>query len=495
MKLARKLAVALILSIFVVMAVNSYLRVQRSIEFFEIDRQSQERLLGRVLRAATEAVAQTDDIAAAQELVRRANDSVSEVNIRWVWLDDEHDDPATRPTVPLAALSALRTGRQIVRLHSSDGNEEQRYAYLPITVSGGRAAALELSESLKRERSFIHSSIMQNTVATLLIASICGGLATLLGVLFVGKPIRALRDQARGVGAGDLSQRNTLTQRDEIGELATELNAMCDRLADARQEVASETEARIAAIEQLRHADRLKTVGQLASGIAHELGTPLNVILGRAKRGRNGMPSADEMTRSFDVIAAMADRMTAIIRQLLDFARRRGPKLGAHDVNDIVRHAVAMLGTIADKYRVELRVHTDDAPRVADVDANQIQQAIANLVVNGVQAMPKGGVLTVGVASAHGAAPGSGDPHAPVVRITVEDQGCGIDADALPHIFEPFFTTKGVGEGTGLGLSVAYGIVREHGGWITVESRPGMGSRFDVFLRAAVAATRERERA
>jgi two-component system NtrC family sensor kinase len=478
MRLARKLAIALILGIFAVMAVNSYVRVGREIAFFEADRQAQERLIGRVLRAAVEAVAQSDDLEAAQALVQRADDSVSEVRMRWVWLDGAD-------TTALAAdeLSALRGGRQIVRARRREGEEERRYAYVPLSLPSAWAAALEISESLRRQRSYMRASILQGAVATFVIAGLCGVIASVLGLVFVGRPMRALSEQARRVGAGDLSRRLAFRQRDEIGELAVELNAMCDRLADARRQVAAEVEARIAALEQLRHADRLKTVGQLASGIAHELGTPLNVILGRAKRARAGSQTTDELLRTADIVAEMAERMTAIIRQLLDFARRRGPRLGVRDLGEITRHMVEMLSPMAEKRGVVLRATNAPGPVLAEVDEHQIQQALTNLVVNGIQAMEPGGTLTVDVARVRSARAGDGG-EADHVRVAIEDQGCGIPPEAVPHIFEPFFTTKGVGEGTGLGLSVAYGIVREHGGWITVDSAPGGGTRFEVFLRA-----------
>ncbi|MBI3770280.1 MAG: HAMP domain-containing histidine kinase [Deltaproteobacteria bacterium] len=485
MKLARKLTIALILGIFAVTGVSAYVRVTREIAFFETERRQLERLLGRVLRASVEAVAQSQDETGAQDLVRHADDSVSDVRIRWVWLDGNEDGAEARPAVPVDELSGLRHGRQIVRSQYHEGDEERRYAYIPISAPSGRAAALEISESLQQQRSYLRTSVLHGVVAALVIATVCGIIAIVLGLLFVGRPIRALCEQARRVGAGDLSHRLNVQQRDEIGELGHELNAMCDRLVDANRQVAAEIEAKIAAVEQLRHADRLKTVGQLASGIAHELGTPLNVILGRAKRVRASTHATEELASTLDVITEMAERMTTIIRQLLDFARRRGPRLGARDVVEITRHTLAMLSPIAEKRGVTLRTLERSAPLLAEVDENQLQQALTNLVLNGIQAMDGGGTLTVDVATTRVQAPRDEGADTEHVHITIADQGCGISPDAVPHIFEPFFTTKGAGEGTGLGLPIAYDIVREHGGWITVDSTPGVGTRFDVFLRPA----------
>jgi signal transduction histidine kinase len=126
------------------------------------------------------------------------------------------------------------------------------------------------------------------------------------------------------------------------------------------------------------------------------------------------------------------------------------------------------------------------------VDPSQIQQAFANVVMNGIQAMPGGGRLLVLIEPADARRPSDASGRTgPYLRVTIQDQGRGISAEALPHIFEPFFTTKDVGEGTGLGLSVAHGIVTDHGGWIDVESEPGRGTRVAIFLASAEPGTAE----
>jgi len=266
---------------------------------------------------------------------------------------------------------------------------------------------------------------------------------------------------------------------------------MCEHLAETNQQLASATEARIATLEQLRHADRLKTVGQLASGVAHELGTPLNVIAGRAKMIAQRIVEGDDVLDNARIVAEQAARITTIIRQLLDFSRRRGPSLGAHDLRPIAARTAELLGSMARKRGVTLSVEKPDAALPAEVDPAQLQQVLTNLVLNGLQAMPEGGHLTIRVGRHHAVPPADlGGDAADFAAITVEDEGAGIAPENLTHIFEPFFTTKDVGEGTGLGLSVAWGIVRDHGGWIDVESEPGRGSRFTVLLHPAHEAVR-----
>jgi signal transduction histidine kinase len=487
MRLARRLMLALIVAIFAVMAVNSYLRVQRALAYFEADRQADEQLLGRVLAAAVGTVWEHDGEERAQNLVQRADDSVNEVRIRWVWLD-QNAGHGQGPVIPFENLRDQWTAQNsIIRVQHEETGEDRRFAYVPLVLPDHRPAAVEVSSSLTRERDYLRESVLQALVATIVIATVCGMLAMGLGYAFVGQPIAALCEQARRIGGGDFSTRIAVRHRDEIGQLGHEINAMCDRLAEAQRQIATETEARIATLDQLRHADRLKTLGQLASGVAHELGTPLGIIAGRAKRCRAGAQGEAEQRRSLEVIVEQAERMTLIIRQLLDFGRRRGPRLGVRDVTQVTRATLDLLSPLAEKRGVALHLDADGPPIAAEVDANQLQQAITNVAINGIQSMGGGGRLDVRVERTLRTPPAGHEGRAgEYVCIRIEDQGSGIPAQQIPHIFEPFFTTKDVGEGTGLGLSVAWGIVHEHGGWIDVESRVGEGTRFSLYLRPAV---------
>ena len=315
---------------------------------------------------------------------------------------------------------------------------------------------------------------------TSVIASV---LASVVGLFFVVRPMRRLVAQARRVGLGDLSLRLDLPQKDEIGELGLEMNAMCDRLESARREVAAETDARLRAVEQLRHADRLMTVGKLASGIAHELGTPLNVVSGRARMIVDD-PAGPLVVENARIIRSQTDRMATIIRHLLDYARRREPKRAVTDLAALAKQTLALVAPLAQKHGVALEIDPESADVRARVDPMQIEQVVSNLLVNGIHAMPKGGPLRVSLRREELAPPsGAGaDAASACASIYVRDAGAGIPAEHVGRIFEPFFTTKGVGEGTGLGLSVAYGIVADHGGWISVHSEPGAGSTFGVHL-------------
>ena len=311
---------------------------------------------------------------------------------------------------------------------------------------------------------------------------VCAALAGVLGLWLVGRPVQALCAKARRIGKGDFTHPLALVQRDELGLLAEEMNATCDRLTEAGERVARETAARIATLEQLRHVDRLTTVGKLASGVAHELGTPLNVVSARAKMIASGETTPAETTEYAGIIADAADRMTKIIRQLLTFARRKPTSKAPCDLRRVAAETIELLRPIAAKASVRIRLDDTDVPAVADVDGDAIQQVFTNLFVNAIHAMPRGGA--VDVEFSYETRPNSSDHPGRYLVVRVRDQGEGIAPEDLPHVFEPFFTTKEVGRGTGLGLSVTHGIVEDHGGFMEVASEPGKGSVFAVHLPA-----------
>lgn len=247
-----------------------------------------------------------------------------------------------------------------------------------------------------------------------------------------------------------------------------------------------ETSAHMATVEQLRHRDRLAMVGQVASGIAHEIGTPLHVITARARFITEPDATLEEARRHASAIIEQSDRVATTIRQLLDFARRRGPQRDVVSLVDLTRRTLDLLRPLAMKRQVELTLAVDGLPAMAPVDPNQVEQAIGNLVMNAIQAISGQGLVTIRVQPVRKRPPVDiGGEETDQVAITIEDNGTGIAPKDLAHIFEPFFTTQSAGEGTGLGLSITQEIIRDHGGWIEVESEPWKGSRFTVVLPTA----------
>ena len=485
MKLARKLILANFLGMVLVLAVNAWVRIGREYSLFEEDIKRDHAVMGRALGIALSEIWKDEGEARALHFMTRANEREADILIRWVWLDETGEEPLL-PKLPRLRWQPALTGATTHWVDRDSTADGALTSYIPVTVGAGRPGAIEMSESLKQERHYTRVTLLHVLISTSILALVSGIIAVLLGYGLVGRRMRALADGLRRIGAGEPGVRVDAGHRDEIADLAQEMNHMTERLEAANERVAAETAARLAALEQLRHADRLTTVGKLASGIAHELGTPLNVVSARAKLIESAAEHGEEAAKASRVIREQVTRMTGTIRGLLDFARQRPPQRTRADLGGIARETVDLLGPLAKKRQIALTIDVPEGPSLANVDPGQVQQALTNLVMNAIQATSEPSTVDVRVHEAVAAPPSEvGSEPVRTWCIEVADRGTGIEPEHLGRIFEPFFTTKGVGEGTGLGLSVSYGIIREHGGWIAVESIPGSGSRFTIHLPVA----------
>jgi signal transduction histidine kinase len=486
MNLVPKLTLTFIAGVSVILAVNGYLRVRREVALFESDRIRDDVQVGKTLAAAVTTVWQTDGPARAMSLVKDADAQEGRLRVRWVWLDGGAAGPFP---VARETIAAIPEGGSLSLVGNDRARGDQRYTFVPVVLAGPQRGGLEISEPLEAERAYIRRTIVDTVVTTLTLDGVCAALAMLVGAWIVGRPMGALVQKARRVGGGDFGEPLHMRQSDEISRLASEMNAMCDRLIEANERAAVEMRARVEMLEQLRRADRLMTVGKLASGVAHELGTPLNVIEARAGMIASGETTPEESTVCAGAVVRAAERMTRIIRQLLAFARPSKLQKSRCDVATVAHRTVELLQPLAEKRSVRLHVE-GLAPAYVEADAGQIEQAVTNLVMNATQAMDHPGNVDISVDRARATPPADhGGPEADYLRIRVQDEGHGIPPEHLPRLFEPFFTTKDVGDGTGLGLAVTYGIVREHGGWIAVASEVGRGTTFTIHLPAAPSAS------
>jgi signal transduction histidine kinase len=475
MKLTRKLTLALALSVLLVLALGGYLQTRREVALFNRDSSRDHQLLATKLAAAVGEVRKLEGDRVAEQVLTRASPPGAPVQIRWVRL--ENGETGEPPLALDAARRALASHREVQVVDERGAGMLLTYHPIP----GESPALLELSESLAEQRAYTRVTVLNVCAATLIVGVVCGLVAYGLGASIVGAPVRQLVDKARRVGRGDLKSPLVLRANDELGLLAREMNARSENLANARARADAEAAARIGALEQLRHADRLATVGKLAAGIAHELGTPLNVVAGRAQMIESGKVEAAEARSSARIIARQAERMSAIIRQLLDFARQGNVQTSQVELLQLLQEAVDLLAPLGQKRRVRVQVSAASRTASATVSRGHMLQAVMNLIVNAVQASRENAVVDVEVGQSHNVVTPNGK-RGSFATITVKDSGQGMTREVKDHAFEPFFTTKGVGEGTGLGLSVAYGIVSDHGGFITVRSEPGLGSDFRIHL-------------
>jgi two-component system cell cycle sensor histidine kinase/response regulator CckA len=237
--------------------------------------------------------------------------------------------------------------------------------------------------------------------------------------------------------------------------------------------------------ERLRQAQKMEAVGQLAAGVAHDFNNILTVIQGHASL-RLATDNLDhEIAESLKEVSTAAERATRLTRQLLAFSRRQVIRRKPLDLNALIHELSKMVCRLIGEH-IQLRCELQpDLPLIC-ADENTFEQVIINLAVNARDAMPSGGSLTLHTAAVT-IEPNQTPQHPEAeagrfVRLSVIDTGCGIAPDIRGRIFEPFFTTKGVGKGTGMGLAMVYGIIKQHGGWIDVQSQTAAGARFEVYL-------------
>lgn len=227
--------------------------------------------------------------------------------------------------------------------------------------------------------------------------------------------------------------------------------------------------------QQLRLTERVAELGTLAASLAHEIGTPMNVILGRAEMLLQRTDD-EAMKRGLTIITVQVERMTRLMNQLLACARRDPPNFRPVDLRDVIKNCLDAVEERLNQHGVQVISEQDEELPHIRADSDLMMQVLLNLVLNAVQAMPETGTLRVTAVC-------DGEQY---IKLTIADTGHGIPSDILPNIFEPFITTKERGKGTGLGLAVVLGIVQEHGGSITVTSTPGQGTTFTLLLPSVV---------
>jgi len=242
-------------------------------------------------------------------------------------------------------------------------------------------------------------------------------------------------------------------------------------------------ERRIA--EQLKQSEKLAALGELVAGVAHELNNPLAGISAFAQLLLEEEELTDDQRESARLIKREADRAVSVIRDLLLFSRKTGPSTGPIDLNELVQLTLRLRAYSLRSSGVVVETHLDPAlPELAG-DDQKLQQVILNLIVNAEYAMRRATTKRLVIRTAH-----EGD----VVVAEISDTGAGMSEETLKRIFEPFFTTKPAGEGTGLGLSVSYGIIEAHNGTLTVDSALGRGTTFRIVLPVPRAYARPRGR-
>ena len=350
---------------------------------------------------------------------------------------------------------------------------------------------VDLAISLKE----IDAELADLRRSTVLFGLLSGGILAVVAVVFMKRsvvsPVAAMLEGTRRVARLDLEQRIPVHRSDELGQLAASFNAMTSSLSQSRQalsdananlerQVEERTEALRQTQAQLVQSEKLSSLGRLAASVAHEINNPLAGILTYAKLLIRMIDENDPVeklraagAKQLRLIQRETERCSAIVRNLLDFARQRPLTLKDVDLNAAIEDALQLLSNQMAIHGITLERRLGQVPAV-HADIGQLRQALVNIVMNGCEAMTRGGTLTVT------SRPSTSGRE---VEVAVADTGVGIPPDHLSKIVDPFFTTKE--KGTGLGLSVVYGIVERHGGRLDISSVVGQGTVVTIRLPAS----------
>ena len=358
-------------------------------------------------------------------------------------------------------------------------------AYRPIKDIAGRTIGMLYVGMLERPYIDLRNRVMATFAG---IAALCA--LFILGLLsFVARritrPLAVMVEATDKIAQGDLRHRVDLKGQDEIGQLARAFNRMTDELSLAHEDLTQwgqtlerRVEERTRELretqDQLVVSEKLASLGKMAAGVAHEINTPLTTILINThllleRPGRDA-----EEGETMNLIADETIRCAAIVRGLLDFARLTPSQAAPTDINDVIDRTLMLLEMQASVRNIRIEKALDRTLPPIEVDKNKIQQVFSNLAINACEAMPNGGTLVVASLMSRDGT------H---IEVTFTDTGVGISKENIPRLFDPFFTTKSFG--TGLGLAVSYGIIRQRGGTILVRSAVGKGTVFTVRIPLA----------
>ncbi len=477
MSINTKLVLLLTLAVGAVMLVASFLALRQREAALEAALGDELQAHAVTLQIALEENYKNDRAAEAQILIDRLRENS---RVYGVLLFDERGNLQSfsqKETMenfrqPPELKQVLQTGEAIEFVRSIE-NRKFLSIILPLRLAEGKRGAVEIVKPLAVIETDIARARIDRFSTTLLL------LATIFLVVYVvlrrnlSRPISALLVGARTLGEGNLSHRVRVPATgDELAQLASEFNRMADNLAGQRRASLIEAENRLNLEKQLRHSERLASVGRLAAGIAHELGAPLNVIDARAEQLiENANAPREKQIKNLTIIRTQSARITHIVRQLLNLARPYNLRFEAIDLNDLVKSALENFEANED-LKIEFAAKDD---LTISGDRDFLRQVFVNIFHNAAQAMNGHGTIRIEIKEIE-------REGVNFAAVRISDTGKGIAAENLERIFDPFYTTKDIGQGTGLGLAVSRRIVEEHSGAIEADNNADGGAKFTVYL-------------
>jgi signal transduction histidine kinase len=379
------------------------------------------------------------------------------------------------PGVPVDRLRQVRDSGQSTLVDHRSGGIRLQSVLLPVRPDGSDDGVLEITYVAARLDADLLRENYRSAVSGLILFVVLGLVVWFALRQLLFRPVADLTQGLERVAAGEPRARVPVRSRDELGQVAAAFNRMTERLEEARQRIEAETDRSLDLMRRLRLSESLTVAGKLCSSIAHEVGTPLNIIAGRAELVLRALPRDSPLREDLGIITTQIDRISRMIRAALDPFRQREPERVETRLRTAIDAIRPLLQHFARSHGVTFAMAVPgDLPPVL-VDPGHLQQVLINLLTNAIDAAGPGGRVEVRATPCV-------DDGRPGVALAVRDTGAGIPEDVLPRIFDPFFSTKPAHTGTGLGLSICRDLVRSNGSDIQVESTPGKGTTFTVWL-------------
>ncbi|MBF6568642.1 MAG: hypothetical protein IVW54_07185 [Candidatus Binataceae bacterium] len=489
MKIGTRLALALLIALTPVLVIYSYFNFHISSRVYRDNFQRETRATTRSLRAALLEDIKTEEWDQISSVLQQLRDQGTEAAIfkpnRSLWF--------ALPKFP-AKLYPPKTAFAVVDRRESWETDRQvgpRYWFCrlaPLSLSHQPAIGyIMVAENLTELREDNARRFMSSIAAAIMVLVMAAGIITLATRRYVTRPLAELSLRVSRFSSNEDDPDRALG-RNEVELLTEEFRRLDAELIMSRERLLREHRRQLELERNLRHSDKLATIGMIASGLAHEIGSPMAVIRGRAEHLRINLDQPDKLWEGLGIIIAQIDRISSIVHRLLDYARRREPMRVRYDLRQIVMRALSLIETEVSRRNIRMVADLGSTPLIVDCDADQLQQVFVNLGLNALDAMlaQDDGLLYVSAAPLDNGQAG-------YMRVVFEDNGPGVPAENRPQIFDPFFTTKEPGRGTGMGLAVSQSIVQDHDGEITMEPREPHGARFFVTLPAAHGGEEQRQ--
>jgi signal transduction histidine kinase len=482
-KIGTRLTTILLICVIPVVAAYMYFNVRQSTRTYVEDLKRETRATARALQAALGPdidLGEWNDVQSALARVRQEDVAVGVFRL-----------DGTPMFVPDGfKINPLPTPEEIRRGLAPDGAEfmvERGVTYWFCRLvalhshSGQPDGILLIGQRWNDVENDLRTRVETAVIASLIVAFFIAIVIPVVSHRYVARPLAELSDRVKRLSSDE--QLDPAGTGDEVEFLSEEFRRLALELDTARARLVDEGERKLDLERQLRRADKLAAIGTLASGLAHEIGTPLNVIRGRAEHLLTNRQNPPRTAEGLEIIINQIDRISRIVRMLLNLGSGRERSFMVCDLRQIVQRTLALLETEAARRGVACEVDLGDAPLPVRCDADQLQQVFVNLGVNALDAMDGGGTLTVAARLLDGGVHRA-------IRIVFADTGPGISPEIRARIFDPFFTTKEPGKGTGMGLAVSEAIIRDHEGEIAVESADS-GARIAITLPLAEGQTAE----